>query len=147
MLARSASPQLIKEYVNTGKVRYVFKYYPFLGDESYYAAEAAECASDQGKFWEYHDLLFSRWQGEGVGTFLPDPLKAYAAELSLDTQAFAACLDSRRHEATALADKRDGAQAGVKYTPTLFLNGQVISPMRDYEDLKTKIEEALNEGG
>jgi protein-disulfide isomerase len=143
MFARSASPQLIEEYVNTEKVRYVFKYFPFLGDESYYAAEAAECAGDQGKFWEYHDLLFFRWRGEGVGTFLPDPLKGYAAELALDTQAFATCLDSRRHQFTALADKRDGAQAGVKYTPTLFLNGQVISPIRDYEQLKTKIEDAL----
>jgi len=147
MFARSVSPQLIEEYVNTGKVRYVFKYFPFLGDESYYAAEAAECAGDQGKFWEYHDLLFTRWVGEGRGTFLPDKLKEYAAELSLDTQAFTACLDSRRHEATVLADKRDGAQAGVKYTPTLFLNGQVISPVGDYEQLKTNIEEALNEAG
>ena len=143
MFARSASPQLIKEYVNTGKVRYVFKYFPFLGDESYYAAEAAECASDQGKFWEYHDLLFSRWKGEGVGTFLPDTLKGYAGELALDAQTFAACLDSRQHQLTVLADKRDGTQAGVKYTPTLFLNGQVISPVRDYAQLKTKIEDAL----
>ena len=147
MFARSASTQLLEEYVNTGKLRYVFKYFPFLGDESYYAAEAAECASDQGKFWEYHDLLFTRWVGEGRGTFLPDRLKAYAGELALDTGAFAACLDSRRKEATVLADKRDGTQAGVKYTPTLFLNGQVISPVRDYEQLKAKIEEALNEGG
>jgi protein-disulfide isomerase len=143
MFARSASPQLINEYVNTGKVRYVFKYFPFLGEESYHAAEAAECASDQGKFWEYHDLLFSRWQGEGVGTFLPDKLKAYAGEMALDTQTFASCLDTRRREFTVLADKRDGAQAGVKYTPTLFLNGQVISPISDYEQLKTKIEDAL----
>src|SRR3970040_2027316 len=143
MFARRASPQLIEEYVNTGKVRYVFKYFPFLGDESYYAAEATECASDQGKFWEYHDLLFTRWVGEGRGTFLPDTLKEYAAELSLHTQAFTACLDSRRHEATVLADKRDGAQAGVKYTPTLFLNGTVISPVSDYEQLKTKLEDAL----
>jgi len=143
MFARSASPQLIEEYVNTSKVRYVFKYFPFLGEESYYASEAAECASDQGKFWEYHDLLFTRWVGEGRGTFLPDKLKGYAGELALDTQTFATCLDSRRQEATVLADKRDGAQAGVKYTPTLFLNGKVISPVRDYEVLKTKIEDAL----
>jgi protein-disulfide isomerase len=143
MLARSASPQLIKEYVNTGKVRYVFKYYPFLGDESYYAAEAAECAGDQGKFWEYHDLLFDLWQGEGVGTFLPDKLKSYAGQLALDAQTFATCLDTRRTQFTVLADKRDGTQAGVKYTPTLFLNGQVISPVGDYEQLKTKIEDAL----
>jgi len=143
MFARSASPQLIQEYVNTGKVRYVFKYYPFLGDESYYAAEASECAGDQGKFWEYHDLLFNVWQGEGVGTFLPDKLKTYAGQLELDTQAFATCLDTRRHQFTVLADKRDGAQAGVKYTPTLFLNGTVISPVSDYEQLKTKLEDAL----
>jgi protein-disulfide isomerase len=143
MFARSASPQLIEEYVNTGKVRYVFKYFPFLGDESYYAAEASECAGDQGKFWEYHDMLFLRWQGEGVGTFLPDKLKGYAGELALDTQAFGACLDSRRHEATVLADKRDGTQAGVKYTPTLFLNGEIMSAPRDYQELKVLIEDAL----
>ena len=143
MFARSASPQLIQEYVNTDEVRYVFKYFPFLGDESYYAAEAAECAGHQGKFWEYHDLLFSLWRGEGVGTFLPDKLKAYAGQLALDTNAFATCLDTRRDELTVLADKRDATQAGVKYTPTLFLNGQVISPVGDYAQLKTKIEDAL----
>jgi protein-disulfide isomerase len=146
MFARSVAPQMITEYVDTGKLRYVFKYFPFLGDESYYAAEAAECAGDQDKFWEYHDLLFLRWQGEGRGTFLPDKLKGYAGELALDTQAFGACLDSRRHEALVLADKRDGAQAGVSRTPTLILNGQQISSPRDFEELKAKIEEALNEG-
>ena len=147
MFARSAAPQMIEEYVSTGKVRYVFKYFPFLGDESYYAAEATECAGDQGKFWEYHDLLFDRWTGEGVGTFLPDKLKEYAGELGLDSARFAGCLDSRRHEATVLADKRDGTDAGVKYTPTLFLNGKMMSAPRDYAELKAIIEEALNGGG
>jgi len=143
MLARSVAPQMIEEYVNTGKVRYVFRYFPFLGDESYYASEAAECAGDQGKFWEYHDLLFTLWKGEGVGTFQPDKLKSYAGEMGLDTQAFVACLDSRRHEALVLADKRDGALAGVKYTPSLFLNGELMPSPRDYEELKAKIEDAL----
>ena len=147
MFARSAAPQMVEEYVSTGKVRYVFKYFPFLGDESYYAAEASECAGDQGKFWEYHDLLFNLWQGEGVGTFLPDKLKTYAGQLALDAQAFATCLDTHQRESTVLADKRDGAEAGVKYTPTLFLNGKMMSAPRDYAELKAIIEEALNEGG
>ncbi|HEU4758526.1 MAG TPA: thioredoxin domain-containing protein [Dehalococcoidia bacterium] len=143
MFARGAEPQLIQEYVDTGKVRYVFKHFAFLGDESYYAAEAAECAGEQGKFWEYHDLLFSRWQGEGKGTFLPDKLKGYAQEMGLEAQAFAVCLDSRRYQAAVLADKSEGAQAGVKYTPSLFLNGQLMAAPRDYQDLKTAIEAKL----
>ncbi len=143
MFARAAKPQLIQEYVNTGKVRYVFRYFPFLGDESYYAAEAAECAGEQGKFWEYHDRLFSLWQGEGKGTFLPDKLKTYAQEMGLSAQPFAACLDSRRHEATVLADKLGGQDAGVKYTPTLFVNGEHMGAPRDYAELKAIIEAKL----
>ena len=143
MFARSAEPQLVQEYVNTGRVRYVFKHFPFLGDVSYYAAEASECAGEQAKFWEYHGLLFARWQGEGVGTFLPERLKEYAGELGLDGTAFAACLDSRKYEGAVLADKEAGLAAGVKYTPTLFLNGEHMGAPRDYEELKGLIEAAL----
>ena len=143
MFARDAKPQMIQEYVNAGKVRYIFKYFPFLGDESYDAAMAAECAGEQGKFWEFHDLLFARWEGEGKGTFLPDKLKGYAQELGLDAQAFAACLDSFRYEATVMADKKAGQEAGVKYTPTLFVNGEHMGAPRDYAELKQIIETKL----
>ncbi len=143
MFARDAKPQLILEYVNAGKVRYVLKHFPFLGDESYYAAEGTECAGEQGQFWEFHDLLVSRWQGEGVGTFLPEKLKGYAQELGLDGQAFGACLDSRKYEAAVLADKRQGMEAGVKYTPTLFLNGKLMGAPRDYGELRSLIEAEL----
>jgi protein-disulfide isomerase len=143
MFARGAEPQLIEEYVNTGKVRYVFKHFPFLGDESYWAAEATECAGEQGKFWEFRDLLFARWEGEGKGTFLPDKLKGYAQESGLEAQAFAACLDSRRYQSTVLADISEGQAAGVKYTPTLVLNGEQMGAPRDYAELKQIIETKL----
>jgi len=129
--------------VNPGKVRYVFRHFPFLGEESYWTAEASECAGEQGKFWEFHDLLFSKWQGEGKGTFLPDKLKGYAQEMGLQAQAFAACLDSRRYQSTVLADVSGGQAAGVKYTPTLFLNGEQMSAPRDYAELKQIIEAKL----
>ena len=143
MFARDAKPQLIEEYVNTGKVRYVLKYFPFLGDESFLAAMAAECAGEQGSFWEYHDLLFSRWRGEGRGTFLPDKLKDYAQELGLDTQAFGPCLDASRYEATVMADKNQGQEKGVEYTPAIFINGKLSGAPRDYAELRAWIEEAL----
>lgn len=143
MFARRAKPKLLQEYVEAGKARYIFKHFPFLGDESFYAAEAAECAGEQGKFWEFHDLLFSLWQGEGVGTFLPEKLVTYAQESGLDTASFRQCLESHRYEAAVLADKKSGQKMGVKATPTIFINGEHKGAPRDYAELKAWIEAAL----
>jgi len=110
--------------VATGEVQFVWKHLAFLGDESQWAAEASECASEQGRFWEYHDRLFAETQGRGKGVFEKPRLKQYAADVGLDRDAFAACLDSGRYTARVRAATEDARRAGVDRTPTLEINGE-----------------------
>jgi len=89
-------PVLFKQYVETGQVTFVYKHMAILGTESTWAAEASECAADQGKFWEYHDLVFSRQAGENQGAFTKDKLLGMAQELKLDMTKFEPCLRMTR---------------------------------------------------
>ena len=73
-LARQTLPIIEEEYIKTGKVKWVFNHFAFLGDESIRAAEASECASDQGKFWEYANTLFANQAGENQGAFRDEKL-------------------------------------------------------------------------
>ena len=82
----------------------MFQHMAFIGPESEWAAEATECANEQGKFWEYHDKLFDNQGGENVGAFSKANLKRFAAEMKLDTAAFNVCLDSDKYLAKVRAD-------------------------------------------
>ncbi len=95
--------------------------------ESHWAAEAAECANLQGKFWEMHDKLFSVWRGENVGTYTKANLKQYAADLGLDTGKFNQCLDSDQTMSTVQADIGEATRLGVQGTPTFFVNGRQLT--------------------
>jgi protein-disulfide isomerase len=117
---------LFEQYVNTGKVNFVYKHSAFLGQESVWAAQAAECAADQGKFWEYHDLLFSRQNGENQGAFNKDKLSGFAKEMGLDMAKFDPCLTNDETLARVQADTQEGQAAGVRGTPTFFINGQPL---------------------
>jgi len=105
------------------------------------AARAARCAGDQGKFWEYHDLLFgqqSRWS-----TKPSVPIKQfeeYAAQLGLDTQAFGQCLNSDRHADVVSANRLLGEQLGVNGTPTVIINNKRVQRPLDYGELSELIE-------
>ena len=115
---------------------------PFIGEESFRAAEATECAADQNKFWEYHDTVFENWKGVNEGHFSDDNLKLFASSLQLDRNAFDACFDSRKYLGKVEADLRRGEQLGVQGTPTLFLNGEMLAPT-SYEELVQLIESAI----
>ena len=111
----------------------------FLGDESVWAAAASECASEQGRFWEYHDSLFSHTAGRGAGVFTKPKLKAYGAELGLDSAAFDSCVDSDRYEEYVRAQTELGRSRGVTSTPSLFVNDRLVSPVPSFDDLRTLI--------
>jgi cyclophilin family peptidyl-prolyl cis-trans isomerase len=115
--------QLEEKYVKTGQMKFVYRHMAFLGDESQWAAEASECAGDQGKFWEYHDKLFASQQGENQGAFSKDNLKKFAADLKLDTTKFNQCLDSGQFTEKVKKATQDAQQLGVQGTPTVFING------------------------
>jgi protein-disulfide isomerase len=135
--------QLRQEYVDTGKARFVFRQLAFIGPESLWAAEAAECANEQGRFWDYHDKLFAEQAGENEGAFSRENLKRFAAELRLDTQQFNQCLDSDKYQAKVQQEIGQAEQLGVRSTPTLFVNGQLLRNGSDYQVLQTAITAAL----
>jgi protein-disulfide isomerase len=116
--ATTTVKQLVDKY--PGKVKWVFRDFPIpsLHPAAPKAHEAARCAAEQGKFWEYHDLLFEKSPRQA-----PDELKQYARDLKLDADAFAGCLDSGRYQAEVNRDVSEGSQLGVTGTPTFFING------------------------
>ena len=134
--------QIKQDFVETGKIRFVFRHFPFIGPESIRAAEATECAADQNKFWEYHDTVFENWKGVNEGHYSDDNLKLFAGSLQLDRGAFDACFDSRKYRGKVEADFRRGEQLGVQGTPSLFLNGEMLTPSSN-EELVQLIESAI----
>ena len=142
---RETEPQLIDEYVNTGKVYFEYRSMgEFLGEESQWSAEAVYCAGDQGRFWEYHDTLFSNWTGENVGDFTKEKLIGYAGSVGLDVQAFEKCLSEEKHKATVEQDTANAQADGVHATPTLIINGTKVEGAQPFDVLKHMIEELLD---
>jgi protein-disulfide isomerase len=137
-------PEIVKQYVDTGKVQIIYKHSAFLGPESLWAAQASECAANQGKFWEYHDLLFERQQGENQGTFNKDKLIALAQELGLDMTQFEPCLNQDQTLERVQADTKEGQALGVRGTPMFFINGRPLSGALPFESFKTVIDQALS---
>ena len=136
-------PQIVKDYVDTGKVRYVFRDFPLdFHPDAQKAAEAAECAGEQGMYWEMHDYLFANQDYLGISY-----LKGFAADLKLDTDKFDECLDSGAMEEEVLADLLEGQSYGVSGTPGFFINGKLISGAQPYEVFVQEIEAALAESG
>ena len=125
-------------------MRFAFRHFAFIGDESRWAAEATECASEQGRFWDYYDKIFEEQAGENVGTFGQENLKRFATELGLDTEQFNQCLDSGEYRAKVQQETTEGQQSGVRGTPSLFVNGRLIEGGADYQVLRAAIEAALN---
>jgi protein-disulfide isomerase len=141
--ALGSEQQLIKDYVDTGKARFVFQNLAFIGNESIWAAEAAECAAAQGHFWEYHDLLFEKQGSENTGGFAQANLKQYAADLGLSTSQFDQCLNSGKYLSLVNQQGAEAQRLGIRSTPSLLVNGKLITNGADYAVLKAAIEAAL----
>lgn len=150
--ARESLPQVIRDYVESGQVKVEFRVYPFLGgqdlndpnNESVNAAMAAECARDQGKFWEYNHALFESQNGENKGGFSIENLQNVADDVGLDRTQFDACLESGEHRADVIASYDEAVAAGVNSTPTLILNGVTVAyTTSGYERLQEQIDAAI----
>lgn len=130
--------QILKNY--EGKVRLVFRHFPLpsLHPNAPKDAEASECASEQGKFWEMHDKIFS-----ATGSLTVDILKDYAKELGLDTAKFNDCLDSGKYEGKVRQHSLEGQAAGVGGTPSTFVNGELVKGALPYESFKQIIDSLL----
>jgi protein-disulfide isomerase len=128
--------------IASGQAKFVWHEFPFLGPESFAAAQAARCAADQNKFWEYHDKLYDEQAGENSGKFSTQNLKQFAADLKLNTQQFNRCVDSNQHQADVQASVTAGQQQGINVTPTLFINGQKLTGVPSYSQLNQLIQQA-----
>ncbi|HEY7651524.1 MAG TPA: thioredoxin domain-containing protein [Methylomirabilota bacterium] len=139
--AQEVLVRLQAEFPDT--VRIAFKDFPLRShDRAVPAALAARCAGAQGRYWEYHDLLFV-----AQPDFSRDELLGYARRLGLEASPFSECLDSARFQDAVLADQREGRDAGVRATPTFFINGRKIEGALPIEVFREAIEQALREAG
>jgi protein-disulfide isomerase len=129
---------VMREY--DGKIRWVFRDFPIasLHPRAPKAAEAARCAGEQGRFWEYHDLLFESQSPATIEDF-----RRSAEQLKLDLKSFGQCLDSGKHQAAVEADVQEGARLGVTGTPTFFINGRILVGAQPLESFRKIIEAEL----
>jgi protein-disulfide isomerase len=127
--ALQVEPQLVTEFVNTGKLQLVYYDFPLGGNHrySFLAARAARCAGDQNKFWEYHNMLFSR---QNDWSFAQNPpvnmLLDFGDEVGLDRGQLSQCVKSDRHQDLVSANRTLGERLMVNSTPTLFINGRKV---------------------
>lgn len=140
-------PKLVEKYVDTGKVRYIFKDFPLtsIHPQAVVAANAAHCAGQQEAYWAMHDKLYegqSRWSGNSKAG---EVFKDFASELGLDIDQFNACLEAKQFSNEIFADLQEGIAAGVTGTPAFFINGVFISGARPYEDFEQVIEQQLGQ--
>jgi len=139
--------RLREEYIAEGKVKMVFRNFQFLGPESTAAAEAAECAKDQGKFWAFHDAIYDEETRDGRehnGNLNRDFFVRTAQALDLNAGDFSSCIDSGKYAAQVAADTEAASAVGVNSTPTTYINGRLVRGAVPYEQFKAVIEEELN---
>ncbi len=143
-----AEANIKKDYVDTGKVRFVFKHYAFLGQQSVWAAEASECASEQGKFWQYHDWLYQNQAPEtNLAYYSKANLVKYAGKVAgINTNQFATCLNSGKYNKRVTEDLGLGNSSGVTGTPTFFINGAETVGAQPYSVFQSAIDSALKKG-
>lgn len=139
--------QIKSEYVDTGKAKLYYRHYPLaFHPAAVPAGLASECANEQGRFWEYHDMVFeNQARISGGGDNANTALKEFAANLGLNANQFDSCFDSAKYQANVDQDLNDGTAAGVSGTPTVFVNGRRIVGAQPYATFKAIIDEELNQ--
>jgi protein-disulfide isomerase len=136
--AQATLQKVLEQY--PGKVKHAYRDFPVdqTHPQARPAAEAARCAQDQGKFWEYHDLLFTNAPRASA-----DDLRRYAAQIGLDMPAFERCVSNGVHRATVQRDREEGARLGVRGTPAFFINGRHLEGAQPVDAFVRVIEEEL----
>ncbi|MCB9078597.1 MAG: thioredoxin domain-containing protein [Anaerolineaceae bacterium] len=134
--------RLREEYVETGKVKFVYKHFAILGPESNRGAEASECAAEQDAFWPYHDRLFAD-QNENHDSLNQEKLVSLAGELELDTSAFADCLSSGRYSLQISRESQAVQALGLRGTPGFLINGLFINGAQPFDVFQQVIDEQL----
>jgi protein-disulfide isomerase len=126
-----------EDFINTGKVKLVFKDFPLNGPDSLLAAEAAYCAEDQEKYWQYHDELYKNWGGERTGWVTRGSLDNFAMTVNLDLKEFNKCLDEHKYQNKVNSIHEFGKEIGIDATPSfLVFNGEKIIKIRGNQPLE-----------
>lgn len=144
--------QITDAYIATGDVYYIFRHYPFIDDraprnESDQAANASMCAANENRFWDYHDILFANWNGENQGALNDKRLVAFAESIGLDMESFNECFNANANRDEINADFQSGRDAGVSGTPSVFVNGRILTPGRvpSFAEISEAVEAELAE--
>ena len=117
----SIEENIIKNYVETGKVKMIFKDYNIIGEDSIKASQGAHCANDQGLFWEYHDILYSNWTGENNGWASSENLAIFAQQIDLNMDEWSECMIKGSHSQIILKSNDDARTLELTGTPAFFV--------------------------
>jgi len=140
-------PTLISNYINTGLIYYIYRPMSFLDGntvgDSKRATMAAYCANEQGRFWDFHDMLFANQTAENVGDFTVSRLEEFAAILGLDTTTFNECLESERYLTEITTGNNLGTENNISSTPSIVINGEQFIPQSDWSELFARLDTLL----
>lgn len=144
----STEDKILRQYIETGKVKMIFKDYTIIGPDSINASHGAHCAEEQGLFWEYHDVLYSNWTGENNGWASSENLLKFAQEIKLDTNQWSECMNSGTYSDVILASNNDAKALELTGTPAFFIigpDGQVskLFGAQPFETFENIIENEL----
>ncbi len=139
---------LTSEYVANGTVYFVYKTMGnWIGPESAQAAEAAYCAADQNRFWDFHSTLFANQGAENSGNYSDKRLQAVAESLNLNMNEFNSCFDGNKYRDQVNQDRAEGDAAGVSGTPSFSINGKLVGGAISFPQLQQEVEAALAASG
>lgn len=146
--ATQVKPLIVENYVNTGKVKVIFKDFTIYGKDSANGAMATHCAAEQNRFWEMHDLMYQNQQAVNSGWLSVDNIRKFASGIGLDMQQFNACFDSKRYAQKVIENFDEGRSVGVNGTPTFIIinnNGQTVTipGAQPFETFKRVLDKML----
>ncbi len=140
--------QIIQTYVDTGKVYYTFHSYIVIDgndgtDASYRAANAAMCAAEQGRFWDYHDTLYANQVTEDASLFTDERLVTMGQNLNLDMMAFNQCYQAKKYSSDINNETSQAHTLNLPGTPSILVNGTLVQIQQSFDVVSTTIETAL----
>ena len=146
--ATQVQPLIVGNYVNTGKVKLIFKDFTIYGNDSVNGAIAAHCAGEQNKFWEMHDFMYQNQKAINSGWLSVDSIKKFASGIGLDMQQFNICFDGKKYAQKVTENFSDGKSAGVNGTPTIIIidnRGQTVTVpgAQPFETFKQVLDKML----
>ena len=132
---------MVKRYVEDGTLRMEWRDFPYRGEGSRKAAVAARAAQQQGKFWEYHDVLFENQGSVDSGAFSDEKLVGFAQGVGLDVEQFKAAIEGGQYEAVVNRDFREAQDSGIQGTPSFDVNGRRVVGLQPLETFEQAVEE------